>query len=351
MVSKSMSVKWMDHTVEDTWKDAFDIDETSGVDAMFSSPDREAARAKAIFDRSFAQWKDDKIAAKALESNNWIVPAAAEISLAAAVTAGDTTFDISDAEKASSSIAAGDLIKIGDERKWGTASGEVEYLDVAIVKTVGADGSGTGATDSLITISSTAAELPTSMSMFGDTFKNGLRLALRAHDSGARLQIDKPVALTGDNVDNTIHGIRTRASRAYIFGKKLTLFITPEVYEVIQGISASGAFSPMAANDLLGKEVIAEGDFAMVRGMKVISNANALGREGGISDAALTKPIHYIWAFEEGETFGYGLRFQNSKLQDVQGSPILQQHLEYKICGFTMLYTGSQKSFLLPVTV
>ncbi len=343
MVSTTNNVDYMDHEIEDTWKDAFDLDLTSGLDSQFNSPDRQAARAKERFDESFTQWKDDKIAAKALESNEWIVPAAANGTLDGAVTAGDTTFDVQTGEVASMGIAAGTIIKIGSKRTWGTKTeAEVEYMDIAIVKSVSTD---------TVTIETDTANFPTSMSMFGDTFVNGLRTSLRAHADNVTVQVDTPTAITTTNIDDLLGDIRTKATRSYIIGKKLTLYVSPEVYQVMQGISASGVFSPMAANDFLGKEVISNGDFGQVRGMKVTSNANALGREGGIADAALANPIHYIWAFEEGNTFGYGMRASYSDLQDVQGSPILKQHLEYKICGFTMLYSGSQRSFLVPVTV
>ncbi len=332
----------MDHTIEDTWSDAFDIDLTGGVDAQFNSPGEQAARAKKQFDQSFNQYKDDQIAAKALESNDWIVADTANGAVDGAITAGDTTFDVLPGEVVSMEIAAGSLVKIGNKRSWGSKGGEVEYLDVVLVKSVSND---------TVTIETDVANFPTSMSMFGDTFVNGLRTSLRAHADTALVQVDAPEAITTTNIDNTVSNIRTKATRAYIMGNKLTLYVTPEVYQVIQGISITGVFSPMAANDFLGKEVISTGDFGQVRGMKVTSNANALGREGGVADAALAKPIHYIWAFEEGATFGYGMRAAYSETQDVPGSPIVKKHLEYKICGFTMLYAGSQKSFLVPVTV
>lgn len=333
---------YIDHTIEDTWRDAFDIDLTGGVDAQFNSPSEQASRAKTQFDQSFTQYKDDQIAALALESNTWIVATAAKGTLDAAITAGDTTFDVQTGEVASMGIAAGSIVKIGATRSWGSKSGEQEYLDVALVKSVSTD---------TVTIETVAANLPTSMSMFGDTFVNGLVLSLRAHADDTLVVVDAPTALTTTNIDDEILEIRTLAKRAYIFGRKLTLYVTPEVYALMQGVSASGVFAPMAANDFLGKKVLEEGDFAMMRGMKVTSSANALGRVGGVSDAALAKPIHYIWAFEENATFGYGMRASYSDTQDVQGSPVLKRYLAYKICGFTMLYAGSQKSFLKPVTV
>lgn len=351
LASSSLNLEYIDHTIEDTWSKSCDIDLTGGIDAKHNSPSAQAARAFKMFSESFRLWKDDKISAKALESNTWIVPAAATITLGAAVTAGATTFEISDADKASSGLAAGAIVKIANTRANGSVlNAEKEYIDVVQIKTVGADESGTG-TNSLITIVTNRTEMSTSMSQFGDTFVNGLRTSLRAHADGTTVQIDTPTAITTTNIDSIVQGIRTKATRAYIYGKALTLYVTPEVYEVMQGVSASGVFAPMAANDFLGKEVLMEGDFAQMRGMMVTSNANALAREGGVSDAALAKPIHYIWAFEAGKTFGYGMRDSFSTTQEVQGSAVLKRHIEYKICGFTMLYSGSQKSFLLPVTV
>ena len=341
-VSTSSTLSFIDHTIEDTWQCAFDIDETGGVDAKLNSPADQAARANRIFSTSFRLWKDDKITAKALESNTWIVPAAATSTVDGATAAAATSFDLAAGAGATTGIAAGDLIKIGNERKWGgPVGGEAEYLDVAIVKSVSTD---------TITIEDDAANFPTSMSQFGDTFINGLRTSLRAHADGVRIQIDKPTAITETSIDDLVSQIKVKAQRAYVEGNSLVLYVTPEVYTKMQGVSASGAFAPMAANDFLGKEVLATGEFAKMRGFKVTSNANAIARAGGISDAALAKPIHYIWAFESGQTFGYGLRRSFSKTQNIQGSAVLQQHIEYKIAGFTMLYRGSEKSFLIPVT-
>ncbi len=342
-VSSPLTLKYLDHTIEDTWQKAFDIDETGGVDAKLNSPADQAARAHRMFSTSFRLWKDDKISAKALESNTWIVPAAANGALKTAVTAGATTFVLKAGQGASMGITAGSIVKVANKRVWGAPTGgEAEYIDVVLVKSISTD---------TVTIETDPTKFPTSMSQFGDTFKNGLRTSLRAHAVGTLVQVDTPTAITTVNIDDTIAGIRTAATRAFIFGKSLMLYVTPEVYQKIQGVSATGVFAPMVANEYLGKEVLLEGDFAQTRGMMVTSNANALARAGGVSDAALAKPIHYVWAFETGETFGYGMRASYTSLQPVRGSAILKQHIEYKICGFTMLYRGSQKSFLLPVTV
>ena len=347
--------KYMDHTINTVYYDAFDVDGTTGIDGKHNSPEAAASRMRKTFDQALMQFEHEQCALQALSSNQWIVPAAATTVLSTAIAASDTTFELTDAIKASSGIAAGDLVKIGDKRTPNYDDGVTEYMDVVLIKTVGGNGSG-GGTESTITIETDIDDIPPSLTLDGRIFKDGCDVVLTAHDADVAVQIDRPTAITEANIDNVLANFRTYAQRAYIAGKKFVLYMAPEVFEVVVGTTTGGVRSPMVANDFLGKGILTTGEVYEYRGMILMSDANAISREyaGGASGTtnSLAAIRHYIWAFEKGETFGYGKLLQGSSMDKLEGRAGLLYKFSYaEVSGSTMLYNGSIKSFLMPVTV
>ena len=351
------NIGYKNHTIEDAFTFGRDIELTAGIDTLYNQPDQLAARLKKQFDESYAQWAHEKCLAQAVYSNEWILDDDSTVSLTAAVSSSDTTFDISDAEKTSSGIAVGDIVKVGNKRRPSDNSSAVETIDVALVKTVGADGSGAGTNNSQITIEATAANFPASDSFDGDG-KQGkafekLVTSLAAHASGARVQIDRPQALTVTNVDYILSKIKTSKLKANLAGGEFVVYMTPEVDEVLFGTNASGVRTPVVANDFLGKEVLFNGELEKYRGMYTMVDSNALSRTEASSGSDLTTRRHYIWAFVKGQTFGFGEPLKGGGTMDsiVGTDNKLMKFTYLEVSGAVTLYMGSLKGFLIPVTV
>ena len=347
--------EYMDHTINTVYYDAFDVDQTCGVDAKYNSPEQAAARMRKTFDQALMQFEHEQCASEALKSNQWIVPAAATTISPEAITATDTTFELTDIEAAASGILVGDIVKIGDKRTPNYDGGVVEYMDTVLIKTDGGASSGTGS-NTLFTIETDTDLLPPSLTLSGRVFKDGLDVVLTAHDANVVVQIDRPTALTVANVDATLARFRTYAQRAYIAGTNFVLYMAPEVFEVIVGTSTAGVRTSVVANDFLGKDVLVTGEMVTYRGMTLMSDANAISRQygGGASGTTveLAATRHYIWAFEKGETFGYGKLLQGNSMDKLEGRAGMLHKFSYaEVSGSSMLYNGSIKSFIMPVTV
>ena len=356
ITSNVEKIGYLDHTVDTTFEWARDLEMTAGIDALYNQPSQVAARLRTQFDAAYAQWAHEECLSEAIYANEWLLASTSTISLAAAIVAGATTFKITDALKASSGLAVGDLVKIGDKRRPGSDPSSTEIIDVVIVKTLGADGSGGGAL-SLITIETDTAKFPASDSMDG-AGQEGLgftkiKQSLAAHANGARVQIDRPQAITPVNVDSIMSKIKTAKLRANVYGSDFICYMTPEVEEVLYGSNASGVQTPMLANEYLGKDILFNGEMSKYRGMVNMVDSNALSRTESIDGNLLATQRHYIWCFVKGQTFGFGEPLKGSGTVDkiVGTDEKLSKFSFLEVAGARTLYMGSLKGFLLPCTV
>lgn len=350
LAPSAMPNKHEDVTVDTVYYDAFDIDGTSGLDAKYNSPERVAARAREVYQNGLIQHQHEEIAMQAIYSDEWLVPAAATSVTSKVIAAGATTFNVTNAIKTSTAIAAGDLVKIGAKRTLNATDGVVEDVDVVLVKTVGADDSGTdGAGYSLITIEADATLKPTSYTLTGNCFAK-VKIALTAHASGVRIQVDRPIALSSSVfADTYINQLRTLAARAFIDPTKLTLYMSPEVFE-----NLSASTSPITANFLLGEKVFTSGDIATVRGLSVVSEANAISRskKGLTANSDLSAVRHYVWAFERNNTFAYAQMLKSLANDDIPGTAGLLSKLSWAdVSGSILGRQGAIRSILMVVTV
>ena len=349
-------IGYLDHTIIDSYEWARDVEHTSGIDALYNQPDRVASRLRTQFDEAYNQWQHEKVLAQAIYSNEWIVASSSTGVTNAAINALDTTFEITDAFKAYSGIAVGDIVKIGDARKPSDNTSAVETIDVVTIKTLGGDSSGAG-TNSIITIETDTDEFPASRSADGDgnqgTAFEKLKVTLSAHSSGARVQIDIPQALTVLTADPIMTSINTARIRANSVGGEFVVYHTPEADAMLFGTNSSGVRTPMVANDFLGKDVLFNGELTRYRGMNLMVDSNALSRTESYSGTDLASERHYIWGFVKGMTFGYGepLKGGGTFEQIVGTDAKLFKFSFLEISGAATLYAGSLKGFLLPVTV
>jgi len=332
---------------------AIDLDGTAGVDAKFNSPERVAARAWRVYRKRWSQEKQNEIAKQALYSDNWLVPTTATISLSSAVADASTTFSISDTEKVSSGILEGDFVKIGNQREPNALDGAQEVVDVALVISVGANGSG-GASQSLITIETDTANFPKSRNKLNGKIFKSLKTSLNAHALGTRVQIDRPYASVAvANIDSIITRMNTVFANNFITGGERIIYTTPEVIESMFGTSASGVQSQPLANDFLGKEVLTKNITTyMYRGFKIISDANAIARHTAVGSTALVEDRHYIWGFENMQAFAYAQVLSGTRIDVIPRTAGLLKVLSIAHLHDSMMSRkGAQKSLIVPVTI
>ena len=351
IVSKEMPNQFEDHTVDTVFTCAYDLEHTAGIDAKFNSPERVAKRARQTYQDSLLQFQHEQLASLMPFADEWIVPDVATISLSDAVTAGDTTFNITNAEKVSSNIAIGDMVKLGDKRAPNALDGAVEEVEVALVKTIGADGSGTTGGDSLITIETDRTLFPVSDTLAGPVF-NKLVILLAAHASGARVQLDKPTAVNTQSIDELMTQVRTSASRSFIMPNRFILYFPPEPFAVLHGSSSTGVAAPLLANDFLGRDVLLTGETGIYRGMKILSDANAVSRTQANSTVDLAATRHYIWAFEMNESIAFAHILSAGTVDRIQGTAGLLEKLSWaEVSGPILSRQGAIRSIMIPVTV
>ena len=351
IASKTLPNKYLDHAVNTVFTYGFDVEGTSGIDAKFNTPERVAARNRKTLDDAMLQFEHEQLAAQMVYADEWIVPDSATITLGGSVTATDTVFEISNAAKVSSGITAGDLAKIGNKRT-PNADAALEIIDVALVKTVGADDTGaSGAGFSEIAIETDITKFPTAVTLAGPVFKK-LKVELNTHASGNRVQIDRPFAITPTSMDAYFPKLRTAARRAFIMPNKLTTYVTPEVFEIMIGSSTSGTRSQIVANDFLGKQVLMTGEFVTYRGLNIMEDANAISRTEANSTTDLAKERHYIWGFERGESFSWAEMLFSTAFDKIPGTAgLLDKLTTAKICDSMLSYQGAIRMFMMPVTV
>jgi len=353
IASSAMPNKYEEITIDTVCSQAFDIEKSAQIDSKFSSPAELSARARVIYEESWMQEKHNEIAKQCIYSDEWIVPTAATSVTAGAITAADTTFLLTDAIKASTGIAVGDFVKLGDKRVASATGGLEESVDVVLVKTVGIDGSG-GGSNSTITIETVATNFPNSRNSFaGDIFAS-LKVALSAHASGARVQIDRPyAAITPLNVDSVITKLNTQLANNFISGGNRVIYTTPEVIEAMFGVNSSGVASAPVANDFLGKELLKQNvQTYMYRGFKVIADANAVARLDAIGATDLSSARHYIWAFETNQSFAYASILQSMSVDLIPGTAgLLHKFSVANFHGSMMHRQGAIKSVVCPVTI
>ena len=85
--SQTLPNSYEDVTIDTVYTDAYDIDETSGLDALYNSPERVAARVREVYQNGLVQHQHEECAMQAIYSDEWLVLPAATISLASSVTA------------------------------------------------------------------------------------------------------------------------------------------------------------------------------------------------------------------------------------------------------------------------
>lgn len=353
LVSSAIPNKYETLTVDTVSSGGYDIDTTAGVDSKFNSPEEITKRARQVMAEALKQEKQEIILGQALYSSEWVLASASTVSLTAAVSASDTSFDISDAEKASSGIAVGDIVKIGAAITPNADDGLVETIDVALVKTVGADGSGAGTDNSQIDIETVTANFPKGRNSLAPVIFDQLAVSLAAHDSGVRVQIDRPQTLSVQTADRLIQDIKVQAQNSFIDMAMLVSYVTPEVLEVMYGTNSSGVKSPVVANDILGEKVLKEGvEQAKYRGIQFVSDANAMSRLDAISTTDLSSPRHYIWCFERNESVAYASVLNSVALDKLEGRAGLLYKLTWAVIHDAMMpRAGKIRSFLLPVTI
>lgn len=354
IASTAIPNKYETLTIEKVTYGAYDIDLTSGIDAKENQPEQVVARARAIMAEGIAQDKHELILGQALFSNKWVVPTAANISGALAITAAATTFDISDAEKASSGIAVGDFVKIGANITPNATDGVVETIDVALVKTVGADGSGTGATDSLITIETDTTKFPIGRNSLAPVIFDRLVTSLSAHDLGVQIQIDRPQTASVTTIDNLFIQIEDEASDAFIDMSMLVCYVPNQVQSLMYGTNASGVKSPVVANDILGADVLKKGVKAQgtYRGVQFVADANAMARTEANSTTDLSSARYYIWCFERNESVAYQSALESTAMDNLPGRGGLLKKLSWVMIHDSMMpRAGKIRSFLMPVNI
>ena len=348
--------KYIDHVIENMYDDGFEIERTAGVDAKYCTPEKLATLFRQGFYTALQQNRHELCAQQSIYSGKWVVPSTASITTAAAITAADTTFVITDALKASSGITAGDLVKIGDDREPDSASGAAEVFDIVLVKTVGGDGSA-GGTSSTITIETDTTKFPPAVNLAsGSRVFMKLKVALTAHSSGAKVQIDRPTAVTEKNIDNLIRQVKIAASRSNIDFSKMVMYMPPEVYETVLGQDTAGIRSAVLANDFLGKDVLFNGEMMKYRSCTMMNDSNAISRTygGGTSGTtvSLAATRHYIWVFEKNASFGLGNWLESQAFDKMPGTANLLSLFTYaELVDSVMSYNGSIRSLLVPVTV
>jgi hypothetical protein len=159
--------------------------------------------------------------------------------------------------------------------------------------------------------------------------------------------------LAVENADNLFSKIKTAKLRANVYGHNFVTYMTPEVDEVLFGTNSSGVRTPIVANDLLGKEVLFNGDMAKYRGMVLMADSGALSRTQANSTTDLSATRHYVWCFVQGLTFGFGEPLKGGGTVDtIHGTDSKLMKFSYlEVAGAKTLYNGSIRAFLMPVTV
>ena len=295
IASKSLGLKYEDFKIEDTFDFGNEVDLTLGIDNPVNSVENQTKIAKEVHDGALSLHVHELLLEQAILSDEWISDAP-DLTLTDAITAGATTFKVSNADKAY--IAEEMFVKIGNKRMANAVVGLVENVDVVMVASggVGADDTG-GSGKSLITIETDTGNFPAGYHFdgAGEIFTR-LVTSLAAHDANTRIQVDKPIAITSENVDEkVIRKIRTKAIRSYIDPKRLTNYLPPEVTDIM-----SSEKTPFVQNDFLGKGILTDGRTGTLRGIASVEEPDAVSRT--LSDGTV---IHYVWTFQRNESFCY----------------------------------------------
>ena len=339
--SQARNLRYEDFKLDVVFTDAHEVDLSLGIDNPVNSVEKQTKFAHKTHSRAFDLFVHELLLAQAVNADEWIT-GVQDLVIVEAITAGATTFKVSNED--AENIEVERFVKIGNKRNAFDDPGLDPAVDVVMVDSVGAaDSGGSGLT--LITIEDDSANFPKGYHFDGqgEIFKS-LKTSLSEHKAGVRVQIDKPIALTEENVDKElVRKIRTKAKRSYITPNGLLAFMPPEVSNVMESEK-----TPFVANEFLGKDVLTDGRIGRIRGIDLVDEADSVSRV--MSDGSI---VHYVWVFERYNSFAYKEFLKSRALGEVmqgRAGMLLKDSYFYNVGAHTPR-DGAIRAMLVPVSV
>jgi len=337
IATKAFSLGNEDFKLETLYTDGYEMSKVDyGFNDVLGSAQKLAKELRGVYERGRVQFKELMIAQQLMFADEWLT-GADDVALSDAITAEDTTFKVTNANAAD--LLAGRIVKIGNKITARSLSDSktVEMTDVVMIKTKGAADSG-GSGKTLITIETNKALFPLNLRTGRKSF-NALGVALTAHASGARIQIDKPLSMSEALAPNTFNKLMGEMAKATDDEKGVLFYTNHDVITHTRGTA-----SAVTANDFIGKELMTNGKLGEVYGATLLRTNNGICRNDGTDD------VFYIAGFKRGKSFISADLMMSSAVDNMQGQAGLVDVLTWaQIVGAYAHRIGRRNMVLAPV--